>query len=140
MNTLFVAGAVAIALGVTHLVAYKHGVSATEDRIRAEQADQRELARNVIADARREIGAEVVAKIEKLRPVYRNITQETVREIIEKPVYRDPNCAVPASGVVQLNAARRGEHRGTGSDPDAAASKGAAAAGGSAPAGRPSPR
>jgi len=127
-------------LGATHYGAYRHGVTTEADRIEAQTLRDNAVAKDAIAAARIEIGAEVANKIEALRPVYKNINKETVREIIEKPVYRDPNCAVPLSGVLRLNDARSGGTGGTGSVPDAGAAPGTAAAAPAAAAGRPSPR
>lgn len=99
---------VVIVWGLSCWYAYDSGGDNRENAIVAEQKKTEDVIRDTAATVRKEIGAEVAGKLTNLQVVNRTIRQETVREVIEKPVYRDPNCAVPESGVRQLNAARAG--------------------------------
>jgi hypothetical protein len=123
---LIVAAAIALGLVASHWYAYHSGGVHMHDAIIAEQAAAETLIHDTATEVRQQIGAEVAGKLGALSIVNRTINKETVREIVEKPVYRDPDCAVPVSGVVQLNAARRGEPGGTGPGADAAPPAGAA--------------
>lgn len=129
---LIAAAAVALALVGTHWYAYHAGGKHMHDAIAAEQAETETMIHDTAAEVRRQVGAEVADKLGRLQIVNRTINKESVREIVEKPVYRDPDCAVPVSGVVQLNAARRGEPGGAGPGADAAEPAGAGVPGRSA--------
>lgn len=112
--------AIAVAWAGSCWYAYDAGGDNRENAIIADQAATETLIHDTATSVRQEIGAEVAGRIDKIRIVNRTVNQESVREIIEKPVYRDPDCAVPVSGVVHLNAARRGEPGGAGPGNDAA--------------------
>lgn len=104
--------------------AYDKGGEHRENAIIATQKKTQDVITATVRTARQEIGAEVAGKLGSLQIVNRTINKATVHEIVEKPVYRDPNCAVPESGVVQLNAARRGDAGGAGPGADAGKSAG----------------
>jgi hypothetical protein len=142
MNIRLIAAAVlGVGLVGSHWYAYHAGGVHMRDSLVAKQAATEVLIHDTAAEVRQQIGAEVAGKLAALSIVNRTINKETVREIVEKPVYRDPDCAVPVSGVLQLNAARGGESRGAGPGADATAPA-SAAPGPEAPAaaGRPAAR
>lgn len=63
-----------------------------------------EAAASQVRAERDRIADTFLGKLAGLRPIYRTINNE-VRHELEKTVYGDPNCAVPATGVGLLNAA-----------------------------------
>lgn len=55
----------------------------------------------------RQISQGLQEAVAGLRPQFTTIRNEVQREIIEKPVYRDANCALPDDGRMRLDAAIR---------------------------------
>lgn len=118
---------VAAALAASHWYAYESGGDNRENAIIAKQKETEDVIRETAATVRQEIGAEVAGQISGIRVVNRTINNEVQREIREKPVYLNPDCAAPVTGVVQLNAARSGATGGAGPGADATVPTGAAA-------------
>ena len=125
MNAYLIAVLVfGVVLAGSNAGTYFYAVDHTENRIKADQQEQKDRTQEIIQQVAKDVGKEVAGKISGLRPIYKNITQETIREIREKTVYTNPDCAVPVTGVVQLNAARDGATVRAGPVNDAAAAKG----------------
>lgn len=76
-----------------------------------EKANERDRLAQVITTMQadinrgREISEALQSSIAALRPKFTTIRQEVQREIVEKPVYLDRNCALPDSGRLRLDAA-----------------------------------
>lgn len=122
---LIIGAAIILALAGSHWYAYEAGGDNRENAIVAQQAKAETLIRDTAATVRQEIGAEVAEKIAGIRVVNRTITNEVQREIREKPVYLNPDCAAPVTGVLQLNHARRGDAGGARPGADAGVPPGA---------------
>lgn len=64
----------------------------------------------------RAISGDLQKILANLKPTFTTIRNEVQREIIEKPVYVDRNCALPDSGRLRLDTAIRAANRAGGSD------------------------
>jgi hypothetical protein len=73
----------------------------------AQEAREREIAAEAV-DAAINASAQAISAI---KVQHRTITQEVERDVIEKPVYRDPGCRHDADSLQRLNAALTGAAR-----------------------------
>lgn len=103
--------------------AYYQGRQDGEAKIVAQEAREREIAAGAV-DAALNASAQAVAAI---KVQHRTITQEVQRDVIEKPVYRDPGCVHDADSLRRINAALTGAARpepaGSGGVPRAGAAE-----------------
>jgi hypothetical protein len=87
--------------------AYWQGRQDGEAKIVAQEAREREIAAEAV-DAALNASAQAIGAI---KVQHRTITQEVQRDVIEKPVYRDPGCRHDADSLQRLNAALIGAAR-----------------------------
>ena len=96
----------AIAVAIALTIGAGSGWRAHTIYDKAEERDK--LAGTIVqmqvdANESRQISQEVQTTLAGLQVVNRTINKEVQREIIEKPVYRDVNCALPESGRLRLS-------------------------------------
>ncbi len=76
-----------------------------------DKAEERDRLAGVIVQMQvdqneaKQISQDVQAALAGQQVVNRTIVNEVQREIIEKPVYRDPNCGLPDTGRLRLDTA-----------------------------------
>lgn len=93
-----------IAFGAVTGGAYYQGRQDGEAKIVAQESREREIAAEAV-DAALNVSAQAIAAIKVQN---RTITQEVQRDVIEKPVYRDPDCKHDADSLRRINAALAG--------------------------------
>jgi hypothetical protein len=99
---LILAAAIALA-GLTG-GAYVKGREDGENKIVAQEAREREIAAEAVDAA----NAAAASAISAIKVQHRTITNEVQRDVIEKPVYRDPACKHDADSLQRINAALTG--------------------------------
>ncbi len=84
--------------------AYWQGRQDGEAKIVAQEAREREIAAEAV-DAANTAAAQAIASI---KVQHRTITQEVQRDVLEKTVYRDPDCRHDAGSLQRINTAITG--------------------------------
>jgi hypothetical protein len=112
-----------VAAGALGGGAYWQGRQDGEAKIVAQEAREREIAAEAV-DAALNVSAQAIAAIKVQN---RTITQEVQRHVIERPVYRDPDCKHDADSLRSINEAITGraqpEPAGSGIVPRAGAAE-----------------
>ena len=103
MNPWAILGAVLLVGGLTG-AAYRQGRTDGEAKIVAQEARERELTAQAVDAA----NAAAARAISSIKVQHQTITQEVQRDVIEKPVYRDPGCVHDADSMRNINAALTG--------------------------------
>lgn len=106
MNPYALLGIV-LAVGAMTGGAYWQGRNDGENKIVAQQAREDAIAATATAAAT----DAAASAISKIKVQHRTITQEVQRDVIEKPVYRDPGCKHDADSLRSINAALTGAAR-----------------------------
>jgi len=91
-------------------------------RVTWDKAEERDRLAGVITSMQldqqesRAMSEELQKTLANLKPTFTTIRNEVVREILEKPVYLNPDCRLPDSGRLRLDTAIRAANRAGGSD------------------------
>jgi len=96
--------AIVLAAGAMTGGAYMRGREDGENKIVAQQAREDAIA----AKATEAAASAAAYAISAIKVQHRTIQQEVQRDVIEKPVYRDPGCMHDADSLRRINAALTG--------------------------------
>ena len=78
-----------------------------------ERINAQQIATDAANRAARKVAADTSAAIAGIRIEHKTVYNKAVREVIHAPVFRDPDCRLPAESLGLLNQARTGTAAGS---------------------------